>query len=110
MATKDPATLIEIMKSGMAQSFWATLVEITQENIDMLETEIITKTDIQTGRELTDAEVDRRRDKREAMQDLITLPEQIIKEHTREDVEEVSDDPYPVTIEDVARMDKPDNA
>lgn len=102
---KDSASMIEIMRGGMSTNFWAELVSITRENIKMLETEIITKINIQTGAELTDEEVDRKRDKREAMEDLINLPQEIIDSSMKEDTEEESDDPYPQNKADIARMD-----
>lgn len=101
----DTASLIEIMEQGQKSHFWAALVKITQENIKMLETEIITKTNLQTGAELTNEEVDRRRDKRQALEDVINLPNEIIADSRHEDQEEESDDPYPQTSADVRRMD-----
>lgn len=98
------ASLIELMKAGMASPFWAEIVKITRENIAMLEQQIITKRSLEpghTGEELTNEEVDRLRDKRSAMEDLINLPGTIAEELTREDLPEDDHDPYPKTTKDL---------
>lgn len=106
MADFDPtkAGLIETMKAGMASEFWGALVSITRENIAVLEKQIITKLSLEpghTGEVLTDEEVDRLRDKRSALEDLINLPETIVKDSTMEDAEEDDHDPFPKTTKDL---------
>ncbi len=92
------AEMIELMRNGMSTQFWAQLVSITTENIKVLEAQILDKVSIEEGFEgeaLTDAEVDRLRDKRSAMIDLMQLPETIIASLRVEDPEDEEMDPYP---------------
>lgn len=98
------ASLIETMRAGIASQFWGELVKITTENIAMLEKQIITKRSLEPGHEnedLSDLEVDRLRDKRSALEDLINMPAEIIRESMREDAPEDEHDPYPKTVADL---------
>lgn len=113
MATqeKDPATLVEIMQQGQATQFWAELVSITQENIKMIDTQIITKTSLEPGHEgeeLSEIDCDKLRDKRGAMEDLINLPSSIVKSNTRENTDDEEMDPYAKTSAELREPVKTD--
>lgn len=101
---QDKAALIEIMKSGMTSAFWGAIVSITRENIALIDKQIIKKESLEpghTGVKLTDAECDLLRHKRDALEDLILLPQQIVSDATREDVIEDDHDPYPKSKKDL---------
>lgn len=92
------AEKIEILRAGQSSPFWGILVEITRENIEVLEMQILDKVSIENGHEgepLTDEEVDRLRDKRSAMIEIMALPEVIMADLGRVDAPEEDDlDPY----------------
>lgn len=92
------AEKIEILKAGQASAFWGIITQITRENIEVLETQILDKVSLEDGHEseaLTDEEVDRLRDKRSAMIEVLALPEVIMADLRREDQEEEEDlDPF----------------
>jgi len=96
--TLTDAEKIEILRAGQASQFWAILAEVTRENIEVLEAQILDKVSNEEGHEnepLTDLEVDRLRDKRSAMVELLALPSSMIAGMTREDSEAEEDlDPY----------------
>lgn len=89
---------IEILRTGMSTQFWALLCELSEENIAYLDEQIISKISLEygdDGKQLTDLEVDRLRDKRSAMVELMLLPQRMIENLSKEgDNEEEDLDPY----------------
>lgn len=88
--TLTNAEKIEILRAGQASAFWAILAEVTRENIEVLEAQILDKVSNEEGHEnepLSDLEVDRLRDKRSAMVELLALPASMISDMTIEDPE-----------------------
>jgi hypothetical protein len=75
-------------------SGWAILKKIFNQNIEVLERQIIKKIDGQTGKELTDIEVDRLRDKLGYLEEVIGTPENYIKQLKESDVEPENFDPF----------------
>lgn len=101
---QDKAQLIEVMKSGMATQFWAIIARECEVSIKFLEAQIISKTSLEPGHdgaELSEAECDRLRDKRKAMEDLMNMPQQMIADVMREDEPEDDYDPYFHTVGEV---------
>lgn len=91
--------MVEIMRAGMASRFWAELVVIMEENVKMLEEQILSKISLEpghVGEVLTDEEIDRLRDKRSAMIELMSQPEMVIRSLIGEENGEEEDDldPY----------------
>lgn len=95
MATATPRLdLIEILRNGQTTQFWAELCAITQDNIEVTEAMILDKIDL-NGQAISDADVDRLRDKRDVLKELLDLPEVLIKELSVEDDEkEENYDPF----------------
>lgn len=80
---------------------WMLLRQTLEANMKVLDEQVLKKVGLD-GKELTEAQCDRLRDRRNVMDELIHKPEQLLKELSREDVEETSDDPY-FSIGDVGR-------
>lgn len=95
MTNNNDQHTIEILENGKISPFWEQLCKITRENIVLLENQILEKESIETGETLTDVEVDRLRDKRSAMLELLDLPQALIDSIKNSQVDQVDElDPY----------------
>lgn len=91
--------LVAYMMQLQACAGWLLLRQIMVGNIAVLEGMILDRVDPQTGKALTDAELDKVRDKRGIMKEMIEKPQQLIemfKKQTGKTIETY--DPYAVDV------------
>jgi len=86
--------ILAAIQTLQANAGWHFLTQVFQENIKFLERQIITKIDPETGKELTDAQIDLLRFKHAYLTELLNKPEQFIKQLSRTDQAENDLDPY----------------
>ena len=85
--------LVVDFRSLIVNPGWARLLEILDENIEVLERQIITKTDL-GGMPITEQECDELRFKVGYLKEIQSLPEKQIEKKTYVPEVEVSADPY----------------
>lgn len=91
--------LVAYMMQLQASAGWLLLKQIMVGNIAVLESMILDRVDPQTGKPLTEDELDKVRDKRGIMKEMIEKPQQLIemfKKQTGQTVETY--DPYAVDV------------
>ncbi len=91
---KNSDETILALKALIAQPGWAIITRICKGNIKYLASQIIEKRDGETGRILTEDEVDRLRDKRGYLKELKDTPEKYIERLESGYVEPEQYDPY----------------
>lgn len=95
--------LIEHMTNLQFTTGWLLLKKIMEGNIAVLEKMIIERIDIETGRELTDEELDVVRHKRKLMKELIEKPQSLIDKFKKKETVIPSYDPYATEISTFTR-------
>ena len=94
--------MILTLQAGMASELWGIIMQIAQANVSTLEAQIISKVvNEQSKTEFSDLEIDRLRDKRGYLIELMKTPEKLIGklQHSEITIEEF--DPYYKTAKDV---------
>jgi hypothetical protein len=92
----NPEEIIASLRAMQETSIgWQIVVSIIKENIRLLDEQIISKQEADTGRELTDAEVDHLRDLREINKEVMETPNGYINELTKDEPEDNDPDPFP---------------
>jgi len=91
--TEENTKIIVAIESLKANAGWQFLVQVFNENLKFLADRIISKTS-ETGKELTNEEVDIMRFKYEYLNEIMNKPDKFIKELTRTDQIDEDLDPY----------------
>jgi|GEM_PF-5090669 hypothetical protein len=92
---KNDAGIIADLQALFLTRGWNIVVDNHEKNIRLLEKQIIEKIDLD-GKPLSDQEIDRLRDRRGCMEDLINAPKEIIAALQKDDSEPEQEDfdPY----------------
>ena len=91
--TEENTKIIVAIESLKANAGWQFLVQVFNENLKFLADRIISKIS-ETGKELTNEEVDIMRFKYEYLNEIMNKPDKFIKELTRTDQIDEDLDPY----------------
>jgi hypothetical protein len=89
----DDARIMSSLISLQATEGWALIVQMTNENIKIIEEQIITKRNV-FGGALSDTDVDILRQRYAIYKEIIELPSRLIQQTKREDGKQENDDPY----------------
>lgn len=86
--------ILSALESLKQNQGWYFLVQMLEKERDTIDKSIISKIDPDTGKVMSDADVDLLRTKRSYLDELIRMPEKITSELSREEIPEYDADPY----------------
>ncbi|MFH1559019.1 MAG: hypothetical protein ABIC19_00660 [Patescibacteria group bacterium] len=107
--TVSPEDQIVYLEDLQSSHGWQIITRICEGNIEYLDKMIIKKKDSETGEELTDKEVDRLRDKRGYLVELMETPKNFIEKLTQSNIPPEEFDPYYKDAKDIVEARKKQN-